>query len=998
MPRLLDLFVVKYRFDVNLTPLQQAERAISRLERHALRTVPATRSMAGAFGALTQRLRGANAQLVRMIAQLTTIRALGRSGIGEVGYAFDRVLGRAPERRIRQLMQAAPAMSAYTAELTSLGRAQRSLSTLNRPLAMLPSRGATTRPSVPRHLPSVVPAGLADRLHGVNPQLDLYARNMERISRAYRQLPVGGLGTRLPVPAGAPRAAGQLERGLFGDRQRRGLGAPGQRRTTGRESTALARTMGEVYEAEFVEDDYTRRARRTGGTRRPRVFYGDEGWDRPQRRPERIGEPFEDDAPVMESSRRRRRRGSIRTEARLGGYGAASVGAALTGYLGLAGRTLFGYEKPLLELEAALREQAMYTPEMTEESVRSMVDSTVAETLRLSGLVPETATDILLLGRRISKSVDDLTEEQHRTLMAEATLASAATAAPGSPDKVSPEDLFKFINRVLGIYDLEPTQENARKHFDMIIRAAGMFPTGVGGLMAAAEQSLPQWGLMGQGMAFDQFLATIGNLFPFIKSEPRIGTSLRMVGIRLQNMPKKQQEILEEAGIAYDVKAAHRMMAKGQPIAGGRTITDMVVAGEGALAVKLISDVLGRGNLAKIFPARAQNVAKFMAGAYEDTLRQAPIIAAATEGEGAVERSRQILMEGLPGSVYLLIAAFERLNIKMGQAGLTGEIINLVDRVRSVVDWFSNLEEGTQSMLGKFVALGPIALAAGAIGAVVGLMGPLGLAVAALTAVVLGAVAYWQQIMEWLQKWGDVNLFGKSSQSWLDKYMQAALGLGDPDPLKQTDSVMADASGEIVEESEKRGFGSAFRDLFSIFRRDDKSPTQLAAPGELMPTPPSEDEPREGIFGKFWRWLGPSGAEASELRPMQEKTRLTQEPIRLPEMIGKRESPGQSLIDKFNADMAPHLQKLQDAANAAATIVGDKEIPTSPLPSDTQFSYPGAPVHGGAKRPVVEIGDIIVYLDGPPTDDPRAFGEAVGGSIMDHVRNSMEDLETDVDR
>ena len=87
-------------------------------------------------------------------------------------------------------------------------------------------------------------------------------------------------------------------------------------------------------------------------------------------------------------------------------------------------------------------------------------------------------------------------------------------------------------------------------------------------------------------------------------------------------------------------------------------------------------------------------------------------------------------------------------------------IMGIIDNIGKVVTWFTDLDSGTQKIIGIFIlllaALGPIVTIAGTLATVIGfLLSPMGLVVAAVVAIIaIGVLLYknWDKIKAWAMK------------------------------------------------------------------------------------------------------------------------------------------------------------------------------------------------------------------------------------------------------
>ena len=386
---------------------------------------------------------------------------------------------------------------------------------------------------------------------------------------------------------------------------------------------------------------------------------------------ERFVTIFQFKTNTAELERLDRRLAASRRNMRRTGATLIGVGGALTGAGFQAGRTVLSYEAAVNRLAA-----------VNMDSPISAMDRYRQQSQALSDQWSESATEII-----------GLQEELKRTGLG---WQDVLTAAPtvlklAIGNNLDFAESAKIVTQTLNAYSFGADQ--AIRVSDVLAKAATqLFPTDLAEMGPAIRQVA---GLAESlDIPFERLIALIGVLRKAGLPAEMAGTGLRNVLIRLIEKPAGDaQEIIAKLGIEWD--KVNRLVEQGDIAQALRILRSANIDASDAIA---------------IFGAEAGNAGiKMVEGAdsiagYEQALNDAA---------GTTEAAAERIKEGPVGAVDALGAAFERAQIRLGEAGLTETIEEVATTVVDLIGDFENLDPEMQGLIGKAIALGPALIAVG---------------------------------------------------------------------------------------------------------------------------------------------------------------------------------------------------------------------------------------------------------------------------------------------
>jgi len=254
------------------------------------------------------------------------------------------------------------------------------------------------------------------------------------------------------------------------------------------------------------------------------------------------------------------------------------------------------------------------------------------------------------------------------------------------------------------------------------------------------------------GFNFEETTAALGLLGSAGIQGSEAGTGLRRIMTQMANQTPKQTKIMKELGLSFkdangDLLPLSQAMKQFEELQKKGASQTLIAEA----ALQLFGDRGGPQFLA-LLSAGSEKLSDFT-----DDLNK----------EGTAARVAKAQMEGLPGAFKLLASAFESVQLSIVESGL-GEFVN--DLIRGFASWLQKLSEVNPELLsigvivaGAVAALGPLLIVLGSlatlmpiIGAGITLMlGPIGLVILAVGALVAGAVLVyknWEKVANFFSK------------------------------------------------------------------------------------------------------------------------------------------------------------------------------------------------------------------------------------------------------
>ena len=347
------------------------------------------------------------------------------------------------------------------------------------------------------------------------------------------------------------------------------------------------------------------------------------------------------------------------------------MGTALTGGAVAVGRTLMTYDDAINRLAAV----NLDSPAEAMDRYRQQADA-------LSEKWGESATEIIALQEELKRTGLDW----QSVLAATPTVLQLAIG-----NNLSFAESAKIVTQALNAYSFGADQ--AARVSDVLAKAATqLFPTDLAEMAPALRQVA---GLASSlDIPFERLIALIGVLRTAGLPAEMAGTGLRNVLVRMIEEPAGDaQKTIERLGIDW---AKMQAMAKAGDI-------------EGALW-SLKNANLDTADAVEIFGTEAGNAAIAM-------IEGVPSIkgfeSALNDAAGTTEDAANAMESGVGDAVGDVLAAFERIQIALGEGGLRQNIEDVADRVVDLIGDLEDLDPEMHKLIGTALTAGPAVVGVG---------------------------------------------------------------------------------------------------------------------------------------------------------------------------------------------------------------------------------------------------------------------------------------------
>ena len=345
----------------------------------------------------------------------------------------------------------------------------------------------------------------------------------------------------------------------------------------------------------------------------------------------------------------------------------AIAGTALTGIGFGVGRTLLSFDRAMNTLSA------------------TFLDAPAESMNRLQKQARE-------LGRTTSKSATDAANAQVELAPAGLTVDQVYTAIPevlnlAIAGELAMSEAAGLVTNQLAAFLLETTETG--RVVDVLAKTASSSRTTVAELGPAFRQVAPL--ATDLGIEIEQTAAIIGTLRSGGLIPEQAGTAFRNIIAILQEDPTdKVREGFQQLELDFE------------------EVREMVSRGDLVGALKLISNAgLDTRTALQIFGREAGAGATSLARAAEEV---DGFIERLNAAEGTTDRMKEVIGRGLPGAVDQFRSALEDLQLELGDSGLRGAMIRILDTIRSFVRWFSDATGSIKAVAVAVIAAGPVLL------------------------------------------------------------------------------------------------------------------------------------------------------------------------------------------------------------------------------------------------------------------------------------------------
>ncbi len=345
----------------------------------------------------------------------------------------------------------------------------------------------------------------------------------------------------------------------------------------------------------------------------------------------------------------------------------AIAGAALTGVGFVVGRTVLSFDRAMNTLRATLLD----APVDKLQELRDQAQQLGAETSKSATDAANAQVELARAGLDVEQVLEAIPDVLNLAIAGELEMGEAAGLATNQ----------------LAAFKLE-TSETERV-VDVLAKTAVSARTTVGELGPAFRQVAPLAADL--GIEIEQVAAVIGTLRTGGLIPEQAGTAFRNIVAILQEDPTaKVSEGFQRLGLDFD------------------NIRAMVSAGDIEGAFKRIGEAgLDTRTALQIFGREAAVGASILAGRVADLDDFISHLEAA--GGTAVEM-RSVIEGGLPGSVDQFRSSLESLQLELGDSGLRGLMIKVLDTIRDFLRWITNAPGPLKTLSVAAIAAGPVLL------------------------------------------------------------------------------------------------------------------------------------------------------------------------------------------------------------------------------------------------------------------------------------------------
>ena len=383
--------------------------------------------------------------------------------------------------------------------------------------------------------------------------------------------------------------------------------------------------------------------------------------------------------------------------------GAARAGAVLTGALGLAGRSILGFESAFNELSAVYLDE-------TEANLKKLRE----QALTLGSTTSKSASDAIQAQTEFARSGKNLNE------VLAATPAILNLAIAGSLEMA---EAAQLVGAALNTYELDASK--AERITDLFAATASKTAFTVKGIGPAFRQV----GAIANaaGIPIEETLALLGTLRSGGLINEQTGTAARNIISILSEKPTPAvEEGFKSLGLTFD--DVQKQFKKSKSVV--EVFRTLKTAG---LDTTSALEIFGReaGNGALILASQGK-------AAQELT---AELVAV----DKTADAMRKRMESGLPGAVAQLTSSFEGLLLTLGKSGLTGFLTSAAKALTNFNRWLAASSPFVQTLLVGLLAAGPALLALGAVlkgvSIALGIIAPVFTGLAAVLAAIGGTAA-----------------------------------------------------------------------------------------------------------------------------------------------------------------------------------------------------------------------------------------------------------------
>ncbi len=344
------------------------------------------------------------------------------------------------------------------------------------------------------------------------------------------------------------------------------------------------------------------------------------------------------------------------------------AGAALTGVGFVVGRTILSFDRAMNTLRATFLDVPAEQIQRLEKQARDLGETTSKSATDAANAQVELAR-AGLDANQVMKAIPDVL---NLAIAGELEMAEAAG----------------LVTNQLASFRLETTE--TERVVDVLAKTATSSRTTVAELGPAFRQVAPL--AAGLGIEIEQTAAIIGTLRSGGLIPEQAGTAFRNILAILQEDPTPRvRDGFKQLGLEFE------------------DVRQMVTEGDLVGAIKLISEAgLDTKTALQIFGREAASGASSLALAAEEVDEFIQRLDAA---EGTTVRMAEVMADGLPGSVDQFRSSLESLQLELGDSGLRGLMIKVLDTIKGLLRWITDAPGPLKTLLVAAIAAGPGLLA-----------------------------------------------------------------------------------------------------------------------------------------------------------------------------------------------------------------------------------------------------------------------------------------------
>lgn len=410
-----------------------------------------------------------------------------------------------------------------------------------------------------------------------------------------------------------------------------------------------------------------------------------------------------------------RRMGSAIDKVR-GGMQRVSLGIIAFGLL--AGRTIFRFQKGMNMLEAASR-------------------ATKGEMLKMRKVARDLGRTTEFTAGQAAFAMAELGKAGFTTTQnIEAIPSVLSLASAGSLDLAQAAGI---VSSVLKGFVID-TKETVRIT-DVLALAASSAKTTVAEMGQSMALVAPA--SVASNVSLEQTAAILATLQDKGIRALRAGTGLKIMMIRLSKFTPDASKALRKMGLSIKEIAGH--MKKGDILGIFKKFK------KGGLDIAKATDLFGQD---AAISALALLDAADAASKLTEELKKA---------EGTSKRMAETQLQGLPGAIKIAASAFESLQLKIGEVGLTKRFLQMANFIRRLSNTLEEADPKTQNMVVNlgilFVAVTAILIPLGSMAAIVGIIAStFAVAVGPIIAIVAAVVLLTAMLVSLVLEWENVKI------------------------------------------------------------------------------------------------------------------------------------------------------------------------------------------------------------------------------------------------